>query len=192
MKIHSIDLINKTHGRFAPGVDGQRFAKHIEISSLNKWTDIEILNVLKRSHPAFYLWSASKGANNLAIQRKKVAATVSEKLRTALQETGLSRTLANLAKIEYNLMKSDPKGYINEYNRLTDLFNVKLKYMLLDELKYSSLNRYKTQPILRVVIPKANGKMRYRYIPTMKDRSVQKFMQVVMEPYMEPTGDPNS
>ena len=47
MKIHSIDLMNKTQGRFTPGVDGQRFAKRIKIPSLNKRTNVEILDVLR-------------------------------------------------------------------------------------------------------------------------------------------------
>jgi len=47
IKIHSIDLIDKTHGRSTPGVDGQRFKKHIKIPLLKKRTYREILDALK-------------------------------------------------------------------------------------------------------------------------------------------------
>lgn len=89
-------------------------------------------------------------------------------------------------------MKSDPKGYISKHNFLVELFNLKLKYELLDKLKYSSLNKYKTKPILRILIPEADGQIRSLDIPTIKDRSIQQFMQIIMKPYMEPTGDSNS
>ena len=212
-KIYAIDLLYKTYDRFTPGVDNVKFWKPITIVKtkaeeykkrvklrsnclkeqklLHKLSNYG-LDIVKNQHPAFRLQSIAKSSNHFAIQRKGKAITKSEIIGSVLDRTRLGKEIKSLANKEVKMIRKNPLEYVDNYNKLVSKFNTSLKFNLINYTKFNKLKTFKSDPILRVYVSKTDGKLKPLEIPTLKDRYIQKFMLIVMEPYLEPCGDKDS
>lgn len=90
------------------------------------------------------------------MQRRELK-TPSERLRAALQGTNQGSFALKMAKYELNLMTPEPEQYIKDYNNQVLILNTNMKYDLLEGLKLSSIQKYTSKEIIRVMIQKANG-----------------------------------
>lgn len=68
-------------------------------------------------------------------------------------------------------------------NETLDGFNKNLIQKIIEELK---TEQYRPKPVKRIEIPKKNGKTRQLGIPTIKDRLIQKVVQLILESIYEP------
>jgi retron-type reverse transcriptase len=196
-KIHAIDSLVNNSGTKTPGIDGEGFYTELnikgkktrEINESEKDYHKRIVQAIKDIHPCHLINKLSQKNNALKIKRIGSITTSREWLRQSLQSTKIGGNLTKLSKTELNLIDRNPIDYITKYNAKVQELNNKLKYKLLNEMKYSKLLKYKSDEILRILIPKDNRKIS---IPTLKDRVIQELMLTIMEPYMEVLGDSGS
>jgi retron-type reverse transcriptase len=151
-----------------------------------------LIEEILKQHPMKQILNLSKGDINLAKQRKGELTTLSEVRRQLLNSHPIGKLVAKLASSEVNLMNNNPKQYLNNYNALVRIKNNKLKFDMLTNSNYSRLINYKSDKVLRVLLPEAKGKIRFLGIPTLNDRYMQKLVTIILEPYLEPCGDESS
>nr|AVR57659.1 hypothetical protein [Halamphora calidilacuna] len=188
-KVWAIELISTSTGSRTPGIDGACFMT-VPTTKKSKSAALKYLNDLIKKLK--YDLSLSRGYTNQAIQRKSIERLNNRENYRRYLKSKEGKLYIKKSKELYRLVLTDPVNFVNNLRLEALENNAQLKFKLLKSLKWLKIKNYSTDSILRVYIPKTKDKLRPLDIPTLKDRTMQMFLKLVMEPYMEPLGDRNS
>lgn len=188
-RVWAVERCANSNGAETPGADGLAFKPNMppitEEADAVAYLEPRYRNINR-------LLSLAKGKNDQAIRRKGIdGLTPREELRRQLKTRDNAQFLHN-KRVELLRMKENPISYLEEKRNAIISHNNQLKFEICSYLRPSKIQNYKPKHVLRVYIPKSNGKMRPQGIPSILDRGLQTLLVLAMEPYMEVLGDENS
>ena len=108
---------------------------------------------------------------------------MTEKKRTYYTLKDKILKVKNMKKAEYNVFTN--KGSAGVDGVTVEEFRNNYSMNMLELRRQLTEDRYKAPPVLRVMIPKGDGRERPLGIPTVKDRIAQTTIKQIMEPIFE-------
>jgi hypothetical protein len=188
-KLFAVELVSISKGCETPGIDDLCFLTVPPIVKTKA-------NVLKYLHDLIkklkYDISLSEGYTNQVNVRKGINHFNSREIYRRYLKSKKGKFYIKNCKNLFHLINKIPIEYLSNIRLESIKNNLKLKFKLLNCLTPPKINNYEAGPILRVYISKNMDKLRSLGIPTLKDRTMQTFLKLVIEPYMETLGDRNS
>jgi retron-type reverse transcriptase len=186
--VWAVLMIEESHGRFTAGADKKAF-KVVPKKFTIKSRKTALTYLTPRIEDVRKILSIAKGKTDQVIKRKGISnLNYRDRLRRILKSEESKKGIMRLREDLKNIL-SDPIEYVKNLIKDNQYHNDKIKRKLLYSLKPSKIRNYKPDSCLRVYIPKSNDKLRSVGIPSLKDRTMQMLMKLIMEPYLEPLGD---
>jgi len=108
---------------------------------------------------------------------------MTEKKRTYYTLKDKILKVKNMKKAEYNVFTNEGSAGVDGVT--VEEFRNNYSMNMLELRRQLTEDRYKAPPVLRVMIPKGDGRERPLGIPTVKDRIAQTTIKQIMEPIFE-------